>query len=43
MPVQIVTASIALLFAAVLVLSSQRFVDARATDLSPSVSARAVR
>ena len=40
MPLQIATASFALLFIAVLVLSSHRFVDSRASDLNAAVATR---
>jgi hypothetical protein len=43
MPLQIATASFALLFAAVLMLSSHRFVDARASNHNPAVAAFARR
>jgi hypothetical protein len=38
MPLQIATASIALLFAAVLMLSSHRFVDSRASMLNSAIA-----
>jgi len=43
MPLQIATASFALLFATVLMLSSHRFVDSRASILNPAVAARGLQ
>jgi hypothetical protein len=43
MPSQIATASFALLFATVLMLGSQRFVDSRASTLLSPISAHGVR
>lgn len=44
MPLQIVTASFALLFATCLLLSSNRFVEARAPgSINPAVAARGAR
>ena len=43
MPSQIATASFALLFATVLMLSSQRFVDSRASNFLSPVPAHGVR
>ena len=43
MPLQIVTGTFALLFAAVLVLNSYRYVDSRAVLPRPMVLAHAVR
>jgi hypothetical protein len=43
MPLQIATASFALLFAAVLMLSSHRFVEDRAAILNAAISAHAMR
>jgi hypothetical protein len=40
MPLQIATACFALLFVAVLMLSSHRFVDSRASNLNPAVATR---
>ena len=43
MPTQIATASIALLFTAVLTLSSYRFIDSRPSVLNPAISAQGMR
>jgi hypothetical protein len=43
MPLQIATASFALLFAATLMLGSRQFVDSRASNLNPVVIARPIR
>jgi hypothetical protein len=41
MPLQIATASFTLLFAVLLMLSSHRFLDGRASSLNPAVATRA--
>jgi hypothetical protein len=43
MPTQIATASIALLFTAVLTLGSYRFIDSRPSVLNPAISAQEMR
>jgi hypothetical protein len=43
MPTQIATASIALLFTAVLTLGSYRFIDSRPSVLNPAISAQGMR